>query len=42
MTILATAEMKTRLDKAGAEVRAMSSEQFRRFIASEKDRWASG
>jgi len=40
MQILATPEMKERLDKAGAEVRPMSSEQFGAFIRSEKDRWA--
>jgi tripartite-type tricarboxylate transporter receptor subunit TctC len=40
MTILATPEMKDRLDKAGAEVRAMSPEQFGAFIRTEKDRWA--
>jgi tripartite-type tricarboxylate transporter receptor subunit TctC len=38
--ILATPEMKERLDKAGAEVRPMSSEQFGAFIRGEKDRWA--
>ena len=37
--ILATPEMKERLDKAGAEVRPMSPEQFGAFIRSEKDRW---
>jgi tripartite-type tricarboxylate transporter receptor subunit TctC len=40
MAILGTAEMKDRLDKAGAEVRAMSPEQFGGFIRTEKDRWA--
>jgi tripartite-type tricarboxylate transporter receptor subunit TctC len=40
MTILATPEMKDRLDKAGAEVRAMSPEQFGTFIRDEKSRWA--
>jgi tripartite-type tricarboxylate transporter receptor subunit TctC len=40
MAILATPEMKERLDKAGAEVRAMTSEQFGGFIKSERDRWA--
>ncbi len=40
MAILATPEMKERLDKAGAEVRAMSSDQFGAFIRSEKERWA--
>lgn len=39
-SILATPEMKERLDKAGAEVRAMSPEQFGAFIRSEKERWA--
>ena len=38
--ILATAEMKERLDKAGAEVRPMSPEQFGAFIRGERDRWA--
>ena len=40
MAILATPDMKDRLDKAGAEVRAMSSEQFAVFIRAERDRWA--
>ena len=40
MAILATPEMKERLDKAGAEVRAQSPEQFGAFIRSERDRWA--
>jgi tripartite-type tricarboxylate transporter receptor subunit TctC len=40
MTILATPEIKERLDKAGAEVRAMSPEQFGAFIRNEKERWA--
>ncbi|HET7730846.1 MAG TPA: tripartite tricarboxylate transporter substrate binding protein [Usitatibacter sp.] len=40
MAILATPEMKDRLDKAGAEVRAQSPEQFGAFIRSERDRWA--
>ena len=40
MSILATPDMKDRLDKAGAEVRAMSPEQFGAFIRSEKERWA--
>jgi tripartite-type tricarboxylate transporter receptor subunit TctC len=40
MAILATPEMKDRLDKAGAEVRAMSPEQFGMFIRDEKSRWA--
>ncbi|MDQ3026502.1 MAG: tripartite tricarboxylate transporter substrate binding protein [Pseudomonadota bacterium] len=38
--ILATPEMKDRLDKAGAEVRPQSPAQFGTFIRSEKDRWA--
>ena len=38
--ILATPEMKDRLDKAGAEVRPMSSDQFGGFIKSERDKWA--
>jgi len=38
--VLATPEMKERLDKAGAEVRPMSSEQFGTFIRSERDKWA--
>jgi tripartite-type tricarboxylate transporter receptor subunit TctC len=40
MAILATPEMKDRLDKAGAEVRAMSPGEFGGFIRSERDRWA--
>jgi tripartite-type tricarboxylate transporter receptor subunit TctC len=40
MQILGTPEMKDRLDKAGAEVRAMSPEEFGGFIRSERDRWA--
>jgi tripartite-type tricarboxylate transporter receptor subunit TctC len=40
MGILNTAEMKERLDKAGAEVLPMSPEQFGQFIRSEKYRWA--
>jgi tripartite-type tricarboxylate transporter receptor subunit TctC len=40
MKILATPELKDRLDKAGAEVRAMSPAEFGAFIRSEKDRWA--
>jgi tripartite-type tricarboxylate transporter receptor subunit TctC len=39
-SILATPEMKDRLDKAGAEVRPMSPAQFGAFIRSERDRWA--
>ena len=38
--ILATPEMKDRLDKAGAEVRPMSPAQFGGFIRDERDRWA--
>jgi len=38
--ILATPEMKARLDKAGAEVRPQSPAQFGGFIRSEKERWA--
>ena len=38
--VLATPEMKERLDKAGAEVRPQSPTQFGGFIRSEKDRWA--
>jgi len=38
--ILATPEMRERLEKAGAEVRPQSPEQFGQFIASEKARWA--
>jgi tripartite-type tricarboxylate transporter receptor subunit TctC len=40
MGILATPEMKDRLDKAGAEVRAMTPPQFGAFIRDEKNRWA--
>ena len=40
MAILATPEMKGRLDQAGAEVRAMSPEEFGGFIRAERDRWA--
>ena len=40
MAILATPELKDRLDKAGAEVRAMTPAQFGGFIRAEKDRWA--
>src|SRR4030095_1372430 len=39
-SILATPEMKDRLDKAGAEVRAMTPAQFGTFIRSERDRRA--
>src|SRR4051812_15105691 len=38
--ILATADMKDRLDKAGAEVRPMSSQEFGAFIRNERDKWA--
>jgi tripartite-type tricarboxylate transporter receptor subunit TctC len=38
--ILATPEMKDRLDKAGAEVRPQTPAQFGTFIKSERDRWA--
>jgi tripartite-type tricarboxylate transporter receptor subunit TctC len=38
--ILATPEMKDRLDKAGAEVRPMTPAQFGAFIRSERDKWA--
>jgi tripartite-type tricarboxylate transporter receptor subunit TctC len=38
--ILATPEMKERLEKAGAETRPQSPEQFGQFISSEKARWA--
>jgi len=38
--ILATPEMMERLDKAGAEVRPQSPEQFGAFIREEKARWA--
>jgi tripartite-type tricarboxylate transporter receptor subunit TctC len=40
MKVLSTPEMKARLDQAGAEVRAMTPEQFGTFIANEKARWA--
>ena len=40
MAILATPDMKSRLDQAGAEVRPMSPEQFGAFIRAERDRWA--
>ena len=39
-SILGTAEMKDRLDKAGAELRPMSPAQFGAFIRDERDRWA--
>jgi len=38
--ILATPEMKDRLDKAGAEIRPQTPEQFGLFIRNEKARWA--
>jgi tripartite-type tricarboxylate transporter receptor subunit TctC len=38
--ILATPEMKDRLDKAGAETRPQTPAQFGEFIRSEKARWA--
>jgi tripartite-type tricarboxylate transporter receptor subunit TctC len=38
--ILATPEMKARLDQAGAEVRPMSPAQFGTFIRTERDKWA--
>jgi tripartite-type tricarboxylate transporter receptor subunit TctC len=38
--ILATPEMKDRLDKAGAELRPQSPAQFGAFIREEKARWA--
>ncbi len=38
--ILATPEMKDRLDKAGAEIRPQTPAQFGDFIRSEKARWA--
>jgi tripartite-type tricarboxylate transporter receptor subunit TctC len=38
--VLATPEMKERLDKAGAEVRPQSSAEFGNFIRTEKDKWA--
>ena len=38
--VLATPEMTDRLSKAGAELRPQSPEQFGKFIASEKARWA--
>jgi tripartite-type tricarboxylate transporter receptor subunit TctC len=38
--ILNTPEMRDRLEKAGAEVRPQTPEQFGQFIASEKARWA--
>src|SRR5258707_1436450 len=38
--ILATPEMRDRLDKAGAEVRPQTPAQFRAFIREEQARWA--
>jgi tripartite-type tricarboxylate transporter receptor subunit TctC len=38
--ILATTEVRERLDKAGAELRPQSPAQFGAFIAAERDRWA--
>src|SRR6185295_9396288 len=38
--ILKTAEMKERLDKAGAELRPQSPAEFGAFIREEKARWA--
>jgi tripartite-type tricarboxylate transporter receptor subunit TctC len=38
--ILATPDMKDRLDKAGAEVRPQTPAEFGAFIRSERDRWA--
>jgi tripartite-type tricarboxylate transporter receptor subunit TctC len=40
MAVLRTPEMKDRLDKAGAELRAMTPAQFGSFIREEKARWA--
>jgi tripartite-type tricarboxylate transporter receptor subunit TctC len=40
MKVLATPEMKARLDQAGAEVREMTPAQFGTFIVNEKARWA--
>jgi tripartite-type tricarboxylate transporter receptor subunit TctC len=40
MAVLASPEMKERLDKAGGEVRAMTPAQFGAFIRDEKARWA--
>ena len=39
--ILATPEMKDRLDKAGAELRPMTPAQFGGFIRDEKAKWAT-
>jgi tripartite-type tricarboxylate transporter receptor subunit TctC len=38
--VLATPEVKERLDKAGAELRPQSSAEFGAFIRTEKDKWA--
>jgi tripartite-type tricarboxylate transporter receptor subunit TctC len=38
--VLSTAEMKERLDKAGAELRPQTPAQFGSFIRTEKDKWA--
>ena len=38
--ILATPEMKEKLEAQGAEVRVMTPQEFSAFIASERDRWA--
>jgi tripartite-type tricarboxylate transporter receptor subunit TctC len=38
--VLATPEMRDRLDKAGAELRPQSSADFGTFIRTEKDKWA--
>jgi len=38
--VLGTAEMKERLDKAGAELRPQSPAQFGTFIGTEKAKWA--
>ena len=38
--VLGTAEMKERLDKAGAELRPQSSAQFGTFIRTEREKWA--
>jgi tripartite-type tricarboxylate transporter receptor subunit TctC len=38
--ILATPELKDRLDKAGAEVRPQSPAEFGAFIRGERERWA--
>jgi tripartite-type tricarboxylate transporter receptor subunit TctC len=38
--VLATPEVKERLDKAGAELRPQSSADFGAFIRTEKDKWA--